>query len=387
MKRIRFHRLPRLRAVALGLALCGAAAGSARADAPRFAIRLLPPAAGDNASQGQALNASAQVAGQSSGTHGTLAAAWRAPDYAAATLGDLDGASSHSSANGINDAGTVVGTGTGANGQRAFLLRPGGAMIDLGELPGGTAISAGLAINDAETVAGYSYSQASQSAPVATVWLPGGAPLEIGDFDGGAYNSQARAVNEAGMVAGVGSTVSGRHAFTWTIDGGLVDLGDLAGGAEAGEAWGINDAGWVVGQGSVGIDGTARTHAALWHDGMAIDLGGGAATTTAYDINNGNWIVGSLGDHAALWDGAQNLFDLNALVDGLPTGFVLDTARAINDAGWITGWGHGASGFHVGFVLSPLAPVPEAPAAATLLAGLSALGWLARRRAGFAGPF
>ena len=125
----------------------------------------------------------------------------------------------------------------------------------------------------------------------------------------------------------------------------MTNLGTLGGPSAA---YGINERGMVVGWSNILADPSAISdtdHAVMWFEGRIIDLGtlGGAAV--AYDINNSGTAVGSSSiypqnytPHAVLWkDGA--LYDLNDLLVGYHTEWVLEHAFDINEKGEIVGYG------------------------------------------------
>jgi probable HAF family extracellular repeat protein len=186
---------------------------------------------------------------------------------------DLGTLAANSFANGINDAGQVVG---GSNGH-AFITGPNGTgMRDLGTLGGDGSVAAG--INDAGQVAGWSN-------------------LAAGGLD---------------------------HAFITGPNGmGMRDLGTL--GGDGSVAAGINDAGQVVG----------------WSD-----------TAVAYVSHA--FITGPNG---------VGMTDLNSLVH-LPPGVVLTSATGINNAGQVIA----------------VATIPEPETYALFLAGLTLVGFIARRK-------
>jgi len=76
-------------------------------------------------------------------------------------------------------------------------------------------------------------------------------------------------------------------------------------------------------------------------------------------INRSGVIVGSIytptaSSRAFVYDPAHGIRDLNTLTIPSP-GFVLMTATAVNDNGWIVGYGYGGGGMYKSFVLRPFA--------------------------------
>ena len=118
------------------------------------------------------------------------------------------------------------------------------------------------------------------------------------------------------------------------------DLGTLGGTADS-EANAINDAGKVVGFSNTS---SGETHAFLYSGGQMIDLGTiGGTFSFASDINNSDEVVGQSGtrpnndSHAFLYsDGVMR--DLNDLIPK-NSSWELRNARAINDKGYIVGYG------------------------------------------------
>ena len=261
-------------------------------------------------------------------------------------LGTLGGAFSF--AEGINDAGQVTGRSDTADGRReAFLYAgtpgAGGAMTGLGFLEGDTS-SLGAAINGAGQVAGT-----SQGAETGEAFLytgtpgAGGAMTGLGFLDGDT-SSLALGINEAGHVAGSSSffdadTGEFRSRAFLFADGAMTGLGTL--GGTTGRAAGLNDAGRVVG------------------------------TSETADFRSS----------AFLWDAAGGMRDLNGLIDP-DSGWVLEDAFGINDAGFIVGAGRFEGGSRRAFLLAPAA-VPE-PTTWGLI-GLAAACGAGRRRGRRAG--
>ncbi|MCC6956406.1 MAG: hypothetical protein IT316_06390 [Anaerolineales bacterium] len=254
-------------------------------------------------------------------------------------LGTLGG--SWSVAYGVNDDGQVVGTSLTGTGYSGAFLWQNGSMQNLGSL-GGNGPSGALAINNAGQVVGFSIN----STPQMHAFLWNGGMTDLGAFGDGA--SYAYAISDTGQVAGWGKVGTypniTEHAFRW--NGSMQDLG--TGSWAQSSARGINDNGDVVGRLINEGNGT-DWHAALSQGGGGFqDLGGNLST--AYDINNAGLIVGESGGRAVLWESGQ-LKDLNTLIPA-NSGWVLQSARAINNRGQIVGKGTFNGQTHA-FLLKP----------------------------------
>lgn len=257
----------------------------------------------------------------------------------------------------INNHGVVVGRyGSGAGillptprvpCGRGFVWDSVNGRRDLGLEPLGN--SQAVAINDAGQVVGTSEVLTTVDIegepqnlfiPRAFIWDGTIGIRDLGDLGG--FGAFANDINSLGQVVGYADNAAGgERAFIWDSVNGIQELPTLSGASSRATA--INDAGLVVG-GEFGFGGF------LWDatNGIrTIPIGGN-------DINNFGQVVGGPVGDVAIWDemnGVQRLIEL------IPnnTGWQLETALAINDAGEIVGFGQ-LNGEVRGFLLTP---VPE----------------------------
>jgi probable HAF family extracellular repeat protein len=319
--------------------------------------------------QAHGINASGQVTGEATTapgqSHGFI--------YSGGGLADLGIAGTIASGRAINSSGQIAGYYYDRSYQ-AFLWDR-GKTRDLGDLGGRYA--AAYALNSAGHVCGSSFTRANREH--AFFW-GGRRMIDLGTLGG--ERSSARGINTADQVVGYAYLASGGfHAFVWG-EGAMKDLGTL--GGDYSSAYAINDAGQIVGQASTG--GNAAVHAALWSGGSVQDLGDlGSGISAALAIDSrGTQIVGSaevpstsgfVAYHAFVWSGGV-MKDLNDLIPQ-GSGWVLQEADGINDAGQIIGWG--SQGGEVrGFLLQPATTTNALVAAdpAAVRRGLVALGRL-----------
>ena len=220
---------------------------------------------------------------------------------------------------------------------------------DLGVLAGGTS-SYGYAVNNAGTVVGRTTLGGTTNYHAFRDNV-GGTMQDLGTLGG---NSEALAVNSAGTIVGDSYELSGatgvQSAYRLTVgENGITTADKLfpGTGAHIGTigslATGINDAGLIVGY--FNVDATLTTY--VYHAFVYGNQGYGVNNYQAYDLNN-------------------------YLLNG--TGWTLQYAEGVNNAGQIAGYGTINGATHA-FLLTPVsaAAVPE-PGSVGLCVGLVAVG-------------
>lgn len=318
-----------------------------------------------------AINASGEiVGGEFVGTTGMHAFSYS--NGHVVDLGTLPGDAT-SVAFGINVSGQIVG-GSGTNGGHAFLYQ-GGAMMPLGMLPGDTGSSA-AGINDSGIVVGSS-SHLETNGIVNHAFRYDGTMHDLGSLGG--TSTVASAINTSGLI--VGKALPPDEPFSLQYHAvmfapTITDINDRLWGESA--VFAVNDGGDVVG--FFVPSGIDRQQAFLRSaDGTIHRLGtpDGFDRSEALAVNSADDAVGfvkagqSGPQDAALFSGGQAL-DLNNLIPA-NSGWVLQSATAINDSGQIVGGGE-LNGVPHGFLLT----LPEPSTAALLLCVMPAA--LRRRR-------
>lgn len=244
-----------------------------------------------------------------------MSAGWTLTD-----LGTLGGSSS--AANGLNNAGQVVGYAEAADGTPYPVVWNGGVAAPLSTRPGRA-----LALSASGVAAGNVLS-ASGMRLEATL-LSGGSAHDLGTF-GGSF-SNAVAVNDSGQVAGYARTPDEKdHAFLATASG-MVDLGTF--GGLYSYAYGLNQAGLVVG-GAYNASGKSRCF--LSTGGGLIDPGTlGGQICNALAVNDAGQVTGSSTTSAG--SGHAFVFDRRGMVDLGTLGGTTSVGYAINRHGHVVG--------------------------------------------------
>lgn len=311
---------------------------------PRYSVTALAPDADSSAAN--AINALGVVAGWSIGKGAPEATVW----YGSKTVGlGVPEGEQVSLAYGINDWSLVVGnasraTQPGEPGERVehgFLGIP--VLQRPADLPNGRidTQNTAAAVNNAGTVVGTGTDDGDFSAYVRPL---GGAIDYLAPVPG-LSKSEGLAINQQGDVAGDGYEFDGSaHAVLWQ-DGKVVDLSaDVAPGRTS-RATDVSDTGDVVGT-AEGADGTF--HGFLWSTGKVLDLGPAGQYDTL-KVNNHRQVVFSSSEEPLWQDGQRSSLD-----DALPadSGWTLQGASDINDAGDIVGTGN-RQGSNQAYLLEP----------------------------------
>jgi len=234
-------------------------------------------------------------------------------------------------------------------------------------------MSDAYSINDHGQIVGHIVSSTGHWK--ATLFDPTGAGHNM-DLSAGLSNPQgndmsfAASINNKGQIVGcafTGTTSVRTRAVLFDATGAGHSIILTPDEDDSGNALWINDAGQIVGCSS-------KTNGATLFDpcdpgnNRALGALPKASSSTAYSINNRGQIVGAVNipvqgyttlDHATIFDptGAGNNKDLNDLIDKA-LGWHLTVAYAINDAGWIVGFGTNPHGSTRAFLLIPKGQQP-----------------------------
>ena len=302
------------------------------------------------------INNNGQVVGAAYGYGGYLQAFL----YSGGTMMDIGAlpGDTNTTASAINNAGQAAGYTYTFNpnapnpiGSPQAFLYSGGTMAGLGTLPGySEAGSQANGINNAGQVVGVSYGLNQEHAFLYS----GGRLNDLGTLGNPANeSSEAIGINDFGQAVGV-STFNGTNYAVLFNGGTVAELGTLPGYSYS-SPLGINNAGQVVGSAE---DSDGNTHAVLYSGGTMMDLGAlpDYAQSVATSINNAGQVVGYVfnpqGDaHAFLYSGGT-MMDLNSLLLKGSEGNLVE-AYGINDGGQIVCYG----GNYHAVLLTPIGSV------------------------------
>jgi probable HAF family extracellular repeat protein len=311
---------------------------------------------GDTSSEPTDINESRQIVGFSTGPNGDRAFVWDAAG-GIREVGDLPGGAVSSHANGINDAGQIVGWSvTWNNARHAFLFTPGAGqgMRDLGDLPGGADFSWAADINSSGHVVGTSMATQTWHA---FLWTNGRGLVDLGALAlGESVQSEANAINDSGQITGTYADGGSFRAFIATSSGSLTRIGPGSTG-QMNIGYKINNSGQIAGVGARYLAPNFLSNVSVAFNahgsfGDALpDLAGRPASVSAdysaaYGVNDDGDVVGwsydSVGPRAVVWGYMFGLHDLNSRIhscDPLRNSVILTEARAINNKGDIAAVG------------------------------------------------
>jgi len=373
---IRYSGRPRLAVGFLCLVgLLGCLVMATPASAQSFQISAVGALSNDQTSIVMGINNAGTVVGTSYDSNGNGHAFSMLQNQAETALTTLGGTTSE--ANGISSDGRIVGSAALTSGLTHACAWVSGVPTDADPI-NIYGYSRGTSINASGIMAGYYLNASNQpqgfifngtsltpvNYPAATQttvnanndlgeWVgsfTGTSSVNAFVWNGTAYQSlpnasggtqgQANAINQAGDVAGWVTTSSGQEQAALWRNGTLILLGDL--GGNYGEATAINNFGQVVGASNVAASSYQPVYTPNGQTGSYQSAGTLAP------------MVDSL-SHAFLWQNGT-LIDLNTLLPA-NSGWILQRATGINDAGQIVGYGT-LNGLLTGFLLTPTPPTP-----------------------------
>jgi len=366
-------------------ALFVVSATSALADPPVYRITVINPSAGDSSSFAYGINDQGQVVGGTYDSEIPSLVASRAFYWNNGNMTLIGGGISSSLAFDINNSGVACYQAVGVGVSRYNSLTD-----TVSDLDGGGALARGISGNG--MVVG-NFGPKDKSLPV--FWAGASSTMSLINTQSGNPQGFVQGVNNAGQVIGRDDyTKNPNNAFSVTRDswvwsnGTYVNLSRPDG--DNSQAFAINNVGKAAGN-VMSASGDSRM--GVW------DFSSGTSTFTyltdvAHNfipsaMNDSGTIVGNkafqrfatnfTGNDAFIYTGGQTylLGSLLDLTDPTSAGFTVLGALDINSSGQIVGLGM-SGGVNVGFIATPVTPVPE-PASLLALSGLVGLALRKRR--------
>ena len=236
-----------------------------------------------------------------------------------------------SSAQGINDAGQVVGTMSFADSTRAFIWSATEGMRTLGVLGDRSDSSEAIAVNASGVVAGNNYSKGGAHG---FRWSPITGMTDLGVLPNSNFSS-AIAINGRGDIVGSSGTYYRALPFRWSAARGMEPL-PLPPRAERFVPYGINDGGIVVGEVPNPADYGSIESLLLSPTGTFTSIETCVGSFTSCDVGargiNQAGQVGGFGQLGAYrWSQSEGQVPLGRLADA----FLFPSA--VNDSGAVTG--------------------------------------------------
>ncbi len=253
-------------------------------------------------------------------------------------------------ANDINNSGVAVGSVNGGSLEAAVIYSGGSASIITTAAMDGSTIRTAFSINNGGLVVGFGVDPNNAARNVGSVYDSVADTLTEVGFLPGRNGALAFDVSDAGHV--VGATMQNQGSgvpFIWTASGGMVEV-PLPAGATQGGARGVNSNGWVVGTASTAFalpyvfDGTT-TH--LLQDLIPVGSGWDLSMNTsssAFGISEDGVIVGT-----GVFNGDVRAYAMIPAAAACVTDFNVDGVTDAGDlAALLAAWGMpGVTDFNV----------------------------------------
>ena len=223
-------------------------------------------------------------------------------------------------------------------------------------------------------------------SPVAFISSTEGAYREIRDDQGNPIADRATGINDSGQVSLSGFSQEKSKAMIWSESVGAKLIATSPDFSAA--TVGINNSGQIL-----GFEYAMQNAPELFNVGFVTDPNGGKVNyldtfggsfNEVMGLNNLGQVVGRAQDESGVYHAyvtgpaGQSLINLGFEKDILNSGWSDIRVAAINDFGQIAGTGN-HNGITRPFLLSP---IPEPETYAMMLAGLSVLGFIRRRKQG-----